>query len=80
MANSPDTYPSLPVKAGAIDPRVYTFLAKGRALSVEPLLVPSWLRPETVRFIPAGGKCLGQPAGVGAPLSTVHELLKTMRR
>lgn len=68
------------VEAGSIDPRVDTLLAMARALGLEPLLVPSWLRPETVNFIRTGGKCLGQPAGIGAPLSIVDELLKTSMR
>lgn len=68
------------IEAGSIDPRVDTLLALARVLGLEPLLVPSWLRPEVVSFIQSGGKVLGQEPGIGAPISIVDELLKTRRR
>jgi len=68
------------IEAGAIDPRVDTLLALARVLGLEPLLVPSWLRPEVLSFIQSGGKVLGQEPGIGAPISIVDELLKTRRR
>ncbi len=68
------------IEAGAVDPQVGTLLSIARVLGLEALLVPSWLRHETVDFIRSGGKVLGQPPGVGAPLSIVDELLKTRRQ
>jgi len=68
------------IEAGVTDPRVDTLLAVSRVLGLEPLLVPSWLRQETVNFIQSGGKIIGQPPSIGAPLSIVDELLKTRRR
>ena len=68
------------IEAGVADPRVDTLLAISRVLGLEPLLVPSWLRQEVVNFIQSGGKIIGQPPGIGAPLSIVDELLKTRRR
>ena len=65
------------IEAGAVDPSVGTLLSLARVLGLEPLLVPSWLRQETVNFIRSGGKVLGQPPGLGAPLSIVDELLRT---
>lgn len=67
------------IESGAVDPQVDTLLALSRALGLEPLLVPSWLRHEVINFIRSGGKIIGQPPGVGAPLSIVDELIKTMR-
>lgn len=67
------------IEAGAVDPKVGTLLSIARVLGLEPLLVPSWLRQETVNFIRSGGKIIGQPPGVGAPLSIVDKLLRTRR-
>lgn len=68
------------IETGAVDPQVDTLLALSRVLGLEPLLVPSWLRQEVINFIRSGGKILGQPPGVGAPLSIVDELLRTRRQ
>ena len=68
------------IEAGAVDPQVGTLLSIARVLGLEPLLVPSWLKQEVVNFVRSGGKILGQPPGVGAPLSIVDELLKTRRQ
>lgn len=68
------------IEAGAVDPQVGTLLSIARILRLEPLLVPSWLKQEVVNFVRSGGKILGQPPGVGAPLSIVDELLKTRRQ
>jgi len=67
------------IEAGTVDPSVGTLLSIARVLGLEPLLVPNWLRQETLNFIRSGGKIIGQPPGVGAPLSIVDELLKTRR-
>ena len=68
------------IEAGVADPGVDTLLALSRALGLEPLLVPSGLRQEVINFVRSGGKILGQPPGVGAPLSIVDELIRTMRQ
>jgi transcriptional regulator with XRE-family HTH domain len=67
------------IESGAVDPQVGTLLSMARVLGLEPLLVPSWLKPEVVNFVRSGGKILGQPPGIGAPLSIVDELLRTRR-
>lgn len=67
------------IETGAVDPAVDTLLSISRALGMEPLLVPKWLRGEVIGFIRSGGKIIGQPPGVGAPLSVVDELLKTRK-
>lgn len=67
------------IEAGLVDPKVDTLLSMSRVLGLEPMLVPAWLRQEVENFIRSGGKVLGQPPGVGAPLSIVDELLRTRR-
>jgi transcriptional regulator with XRE-family HTH domain len=68
------------IETGAVDPQVDTLLTLSRALGLEPLLVPSWLQQDVINFIRSGGKIIGQPPGVGAPLSIVDELLRTRRQ
>jgi len=68
------------IETGAVDPAVDTLLSISRALGMEPLLVPKWLHNEVIGFIRSGGKIIGQPPGIGAPLSVVDELLKTRRK
>lgn len=68
------------IETGDVDPQIGTLLLIARVLGLEPLLVPSWLKQEVVSFIRSGGKIIGQPPGVGAPLSIVDELLRTRRQ
>jgi transcriptional regulator with XRE-family HTH domain len=63
------------VEGKSIDPRLSTIEIMARALGLELLLVPTSLKPELDAFVRSGGKLLGQPAGIGAPLSIVDELL-----
>jgi len=58
------------------DPRLATFYEIARALNMEMILVPRHLHAEVERFIQSGGRVLGQPPGVGAPLSLVDLLAK----
>ena len=67
------------IEAGLVDPKVDTLLSMSRVLGLEPMLVPAWIRQDVENFIRSGGKVLGQPPGVGAPLSIVDELLRTRR-
>jgi DNA-binding XRE family transcriptional regulator len=67
------------IEAGRVDPKIDTLLSISRALGMEAMLVPAWLRQEVENFIRSGGKIIGQPPGVGAPLSIVDELLRTRR-
>ncbi len=62
-------------EAGKIDPRLSTLLVLARSLGLDLMLVPTALRAELVQFARSGGRLLGQPEGVGAPLSVVDELL-----
>jgi DNA-binding XRE family transcriptional regulator len=64
------------IEAQSIDPRLATVEELARALGMELLLVPRVLRVELEHFVQSGGKCLGQPPGVGAPLSIVDELIQ----
>lgn len=64
----------LKIETGATDPRLSTLHELARAMGMELMLVPSVLRPDLEAFIRSGGKVLGQPAGVDAPLSMVDEL------
>jgi DNA-binding XRE family transcriptional regulator len=50
------------IEADKIDPRLSTVLVLARALGIE-------------NFVRSGGKFLGQPPGIGAPLSVVDQLL-----
>ena len=64
-------------EAGDIDPRLSTLHVMARVLGMEIMLVPTAIRPELENFARSGGRFLGQPPGVGAPLSIVDELLRT---
>lgn len=64
------------IEAQSIDPRLATVEELARALGLELMLVPRILRTELEHFVQSGGKCLGQPPGVGAPLSIVDALIK----
>lgn len=65
------------LEAGSSDPRLSSVLELARALGMELMLVPASLRPELEDFVRAGGKYLGQPAGLEAPPSVVDELLRS---
>jgi transcriptional regulator with XRE-family HTH domain len=67
-------------EAGAIDPRLSTLQVMARALGLELMLVPTALRPDLEAFVSAGGRLLGQPAGVDAPRSIVDSLHKPSPR
>ena len=61
-------------ESGQIDPRLSTLLEMARALGLELMPVPAALRPQLEDFVRAGGRLLGQPAGVGAPRSIAQTL------
>jgi len=63
------------MEAGATDPRLSSLLVLARALDLDLMLVPSALRPDLEAFARAGGRVLGQPAGIDAPGSVIDELL-----
>ena len=67
------------VEAEKIDPRLSTLEEMARALGMDMILVPTALRPDLEEFVRAGGRFLGQAAGVGAPVSLVDELLKSAK-
>jgi len=67
------------IEAGRVDPKIDTLLSISRALGMEAMLVPTWLRQDVENFIRSGGRIIGQPPGVDAPLSIVDELLRTRR-
>lgn len=56
------------------DVHLSTFYELARALQMDLMLVPCGLRTEVKGFIQSGGKVLGQPPGVNAPLSVVDLL------
>jgi DNA-binding XRE family transcriptional regulator len=64
------------IEADKIDPRLSTVLVLARALGMDVMLVPKPLRRELENFVRSGGKFLGQPPGIGAPLSVVDQLLR----
>lgn len=64
-------------EAGKIDPRLSTLLVLARALGMDLMLVPTALRQDLEHFVQSGGRFLGQPPGVGAPLSVVDALLQS---
>jgi len=64
------------MESATLDPRLSTLEVLARALGMEIMLVPAQLRPSLENFVLSGGKYLGQPPGVDAPLSIVDELLK----
>ena len=57
-----------------IDPRLSTVIVMARALGLDLMLVPKELTVPLEEFIQAGGKYLGQPQGIDAPLSIVDSL------
>lgn len=61
-------------EAGSVDPRLSSLLVMARELGMDLLLVPVALRPDLEAFVHAGGRLLGQPAGVGAPASIAATL------
>jgi len=64
------------IEARTIDPKLSTLEVLARALGMEIMLVPAALRPSLEDFVRAGGKVLGQPAGLEAPRSAVDELVQ----
>jgi DNA-binding XRE family transcriptional regulator len=67
-------------EAGDIDPRLSTVLELARTLGMDVILVPSALRAELEVFLRSGGRFLGQPAGISAPLSIVDAILAEDRK
>ncbi len=62
------------IESGSIDPRLSSLGVMARALGMEIMLVPSELREPLQAFVRSGGKLLGQPAGLLAPLSLIDTL------
>lgn len=62
-------------ESGISDPQWSTLYEMARALGLELMAVPKPLRQELEHFVQAGGRCLGHPPGVSAPLSIVDEIL-----
>jgi transcriptional regulator with XRE-family HTH domain len=67
------------IESGQIDPRLSTLLEMARVLGLELMTVPAALRPQLEDFVRAGGRLLGQPAGVGAPPSIAQSLADETR-
>ncbi|WP_368935072.1 helix-turn-helix transcriptional regulator [Alcaligenes faecalis] len=63
------------VESGTVDPYFSTLYEMTRALGMQLMAVPAPLRDELESFVQAGGRWLGQPPGVNAPLSIVDEIL-----
>jgi len=63
------------VETDKTDPHFSTLYEMSRAMGMELMVVPSALREELEMFVRAGGKWLGHPPGVSAPLSIVDEIL-----
>lgn len=68
------------MEAGTTDPRLSSLLVLARAMDLELMLVPSALRQDLEAFARAGGRVLGQAAGIDAPGSVVDELLSEPRK
>ncbi len=64
------------VESGNFDPHLSTVYEMARTLGMDIMLVPSCLRSELEGFVRSGGLLVGQPAGVGAPLSVIDTLLR----
>lgn len=62
------------IESGQTDPRLSSIMELARAMGLELLVVPSELRPELEAFVRAGGRYVGQPPGVSAPLSIVDQI------
>lgn len=62
-------------ESGATDPHWSTLYEIARAMGMEFIAVPKVLRQELEQFVLAGGRCLGHPPGVSAPLSIVDEIV-----
>lgn len=62
-------------ESGATDPHFSTLYEIARAMDMEFIAVPKPLRHELEQFVQAGGRCLGHPPGVSAPLSIVDEIV-----
>src|SRR4051812_22636715 len=65
------------IESGQIDPRLSPLLEMARVLGLELMPVPAALRPQLEDFVRAGGRLLGQPAGVGAPRSIAETFADT---
>ena len=63
------------VESGSVDPHFSTLYEIARALGMQLMAVPAPLRVELESFVQAGGRWLGQPPGVNAPLSIVDEIV-----
>lgn len=59
----------------ATDPHLSTLYEMARAMNMELMAVPTALREELEMFVRAGGRWLGHPPGVSAPLSIVDEIV-----
>ena len=62
------------IESGQIDPRLSTLLEMARVLGLGLMPVPTALRPTLEDFVRAGGRLLGQPAGIEAPPSIAQSL------
>jgi len=67
-------------ESGSTDPRLSTLEVMARALGMEIMLVPSAIRRDLEHFVQAGGRLLGQPAGLEAPASVVDQVLERKSR
>jgi transcriptional regulator with XRE-family HTH domain len=63
------------LESGKFDPSLATLEVIAKSLGMEIMLVPTALRPDLEEFVRSGGRYLGQPPGVGAPLSLVDQLI-----
>lgn len=63
-------------EAGETDPHFSTLYVMARAMEMEFMTVPTALRGELEMFVQAGGRWLGHPPGVSAPLSIVDEIVR----
>lgn len=64
------------IESGSTDPRLSSLLAIAQSMGMDLILVPVAIRQELEQFIQSGGRLLGQPPGVDAPLSIVDEILE----
>ncbi len=61
------------------DVKSSTLRALATALGLEILVVPTELAQSVQQFVAAGGKALGQPAGIDAPLSRSAEMQREVQ-